>query len=158
MVLPLGDLQPTRIVPIVTYILIALNVTVFLIQQERGEEFTRAFAMTPWEISHNEDLIQPRDRPVRILRPRRLRRRPLGSSQRSTGTFRLADPRSLDSAHFDVPPRELASPAGEHAVSLDRRRQCRGSPGPVPLSHRVSGVRADGLTRPDRGQFPIGDP
>jgi membrane associated rhomboid family serine protease len=67
MVLPLGDLQPTRIVPIVTYILIALNATVFLIQQERGEEFTRAFAMTPWEISHNEDLIKPRDRPVRVL-------------------------------------------------------------------------------------------
>ncbi len=56
MVLPLGDLQRTRIIPIVTYILIALNVTVFLVQQERGEEFTRAFAMTPWEVTHNEDL------------------------------------------------------------------------------------------------------
>ena len=42
MVLPLGDLQRTRIVPVVTYFLIALNVTVFLVQQERGEEFSRA--------------------------------------------------------------------------------------------------------------------
>ncbi len=69
MVLPLGDLQPTRIVPIVTYILIALNFTVFLVQQERGEEFTRGFAMTPWEITHNRDLIDPRERPVRVLVP-----------------------------------------------------------------------------------------
>jgi membrane associated rhomboid family serine protease len=59
MVLPLGDLQRTRIIPIVTYVLIALNVTVFLVQQERGEEFTRAFAMTPWEVTHNEDLEKP---------------------------------------------------------------------------------------------------
>jgi membrane associated rhomboid family serine protease len=56
MVLPLGDLRRTQILPIVTYILIALNVVVFLVQQERGEAFERAFAMTPWEITHNEDL------------------------------------------------------------------------------------------------------
>ena len=78
MVLPLGDLQRTRIVPVVTYILIALNVTVFLVQQERGEEFTRAFAMTPWEVTHNEDLERPgaATRPGPGARP--VRRRPLG--------------------------------------------------------------------------------
>jgi membrane associated rhomboid family serine protease len=67
MVLPLGDLQRTRILPIVTYILIALNVTVFLVQQERGEEFTRAFAMTPWEVTNNEDLDQPVPRVIPVL-------------------------------------------------------------------------------------------
>lgn len=67
MVLPLGDLQRTRIVPIVTYVLIALNITVFLVQQERGEEFTRAFAMTPWEVTHNEDLDEPVARNVVVL-------------------------------------------------------------------------------------------
>ncbi len=67
MVLPLGDLQRTRILQIVTYILIALNVTVFLIQQERGEEFTRAFAMTPWEVVNNEDLEEPVPRVVTVL-------------------------------------------------------------------------------------------
>ncbi len=67
MVLPLGDLQRTRIVPVVTYILIALNVTVFLVQQERGEEFSRAFAMTPWEITHNEDINGPVPRDVPVL-------------------------------------------------------------------------------------------
>ena len=36
MVLPLGDLQRTRIVPDVTYALIAINVAVFLVQQEQG--------------------------------------------------------------------------------------------------------------------------
>ncbi len=67
MVLPLGDLQRTRILPIITYILIALNVTMFLVQQERGEEFTRAFAMTPWEVTHNEDLAQPVPRVIPVL-------------------------------------------------------------------------------------------
>src|SRR5207244_2392705 len=53
--------------PIVTYTLIALNVVVFLLQQERGEEFTRAYSMTPWEVSHNEDLKQPLVRPVQVV-------------------------------------------------------------------------------------------
>ena len=36
MVLPLGDLQRTRIVPYVTYALIAINVAVFLLQAAAG--------------------------------------------------------------------------------------------------------------------------
>jgi membrane associated rhomboid family serine protease len=58
MVLPLGDLQRTQIVPFVTYALIAINVATFLIQQQQGEEFTLAFAATPWEITHDEDLVE----------------------------------------------------------------------------------------------------
>ena len=68
MVLPLGDLQRTRIVPFVTYGLMALNIAVFLVQQEQGEEFTRAFAMTPWEVVHNRDIQQERPRTVTILK------------------------------------------------------------------------------------------
>jgi len=56
MVLPLGDYQRTRIVPFVTYLIIAINIVVFLIQEDRGEDFTLAYAATPWEITHNEDL------------------------------------------------------------------------------------------------------
>jgi membrane associated rhomboid family serine protease len=56
MVLPLGDLQKTQIVPVVTYGLIAINVLVFLLQQDQGDEFTLAFAATPWEITHNQDI------------------------------------------------------------------------------------------------------
>src|SRR6516225_9407298 len=67
MVLPLGDLQRTRIVPIVTYVLIAANIMLFLIQQERGEAFTRAFAMTPREVTNNEDLDEPVDKLVPVL-------------------------------------------------------------------------------------------
>jgi membrane associated rhomboid family serine protease len=59
MVLPLGDLERTRIIPFVTYGLIAVNVVVFLYQQERGPAFTYAFAATPWEITHREDLKGP---------------------------------------------------------------------------------------------------
>lgn len=59
MVLPLGDLEKTRIVPVATYALIALNVVMFLVQLDRGESFTAAYAATPYEIAHNEDLKEP---------------------------------------------------------------------------------------------------
>jgi membrane associated rhomboid family serine protease len=56
MVLPLGDLEKTRIMPIATYSLIALNAVMFLVQADRGEAFTVAYAATPYEIAHHEDL------------------------------------------------------------------------------------------------------
>ncbi len=59
MVLPLGDLHRTQIVPYVTYALIALNVAVFLVQQQKGDEFTLAYAATPYEIAHDVDLDKP---------------------------------------------------------------------------------------------------
>ena len=68
MVLPLGDYQRTRIVPFITYAIIAINVVVFLIQEDRGEGFTLAYAATPWEVTHNEDI----DQPVRIPRTVRI--------------------------------------------------------------------------------------
>ena len=65
MVLPLGDLHHTRITPVVTYTLIAINVLVYLVQVQRGEQFTMAFACTPWEITHNEDIDVPVRSPPR---------------------------------------------------------------------------------------------
>ena len=59
MVLPLGDLAPTRILPIGTYLLMALNVAVYFVEVERGEAFKVAYAVTPYEITHGEDLAQP---------------------------------------------------------------------------------------------------
>ncbi len=67
MVFPLGDLQRTRIVPVVNYALIAINVAVFLVQQQQGDDFTLAFAAPPYEITHNEDLEEPVVQPVRVL-------------------------------------------------------------------------------------------
>jgi membrane associated rhomboid family serine protease len=67
MVLPLGDLHRTQIIPYVTYTLIAINVVVFLVQQQKGEEFTLAYAATPYEISHNQDIDQPVVKLVRVL-------------------------------------------------------------------------------------------
>jgi membrane associated rhomboid family serine protease len=64
MVMPLGDEHPTRIVPVVNYAIIALNVLVFFVQQSRPESFTIAYAATPYEITHNIDL----DRPVVVSR------------------------------------------------------------------------------------------
>ncbi len=59
MVLPLGDREKTRIVPVATYALITLNIVMFLVQLDRGEQFTVAFAATPYEITHGVDLTQP---------------------------------------------------------------------------------------------------
>jgi membrane associated rhomboid family serine protease len=59
MVIPLGDLEKTQIVPIATYVLIALNVVGYLYQQGQDESFTVAYAATPFEIAHNVDLDRP---------------------------------------------------------------------------------------------------
>jgi membrane associated rhomboid family serine protease len=64
MVMPIGDENPTRIVPVVNYGIIALNILVFFVQQSRPETFTIAYAATPYEISHNVDI----DRPVVVNR------------------------------------------------------------------------------------------
>ncbi len=59
MVMPLGDLHPTRIMPVANYLIIAACVGMFLLQATRSEEFTVAYAATPYEITHNEDLPEP---------------------------------------------------------------------------------------------------
>src|SRR4051794_6371551 len=60
MVLPLGDLEKTQIVPWATYVLIALNVVAFAAQKlDATGEVTLAYAATPYEITHNEDLTDP---------------------------------------------------------------------------------------------------
>ncbi len=66
MVLPLGDLHRTRILPIATYVLIAVNVAMFFVQSEKGEEFTTSYAATPYEIRHNVDLAGPNGRIVQV--------------------------------------------------------------------------------------------
>jgi membrane associated rhomboid family serine protease len=59
MVMPLGDEHPTRIVPVVNYAIIALNVLMFFIQQSQPESFTIAYAATPYEITTGKDLTGP---------------------------------------------------------------------------------------------------
>ncbi|MBV8487915.1 MAG: rhomboid family intramembrane serine protease [Planctomycetaceae bacterium] len=68
MVLPLGDLQRTRITPVVTYTLIAINVVVYLLQVQSGDRITMAFACTPWEVTHNQDIDAPVRRPAVVVR------------------------------------------------------------------------------------------
>jgi len=69
MVLPLGDMAPTRIIPFGTYLLIALNVAVYFVEVERGEAFKAAYAVTPFEITHGLDLVQPEE--VEVVAPGR---------------------------------------------------------------------------------------
>lgn len=66
MVLPLGDLEKTRIIPFATYGIIALNVVMFLCQLEHGRSFTTTFAATPFEITHNVDLPVFGEEPITI--------------------------------------------------------------------------------------------
>lgn len=63
MLLPIGDDNQGRgITPFVVYIIIAINAVVFLLFQqatgtEAGAEFTYAYSVVPYEITHNVDLV-----------------------------------------------------------------------------------------------------
>ena len=59
MLMPLGDDNSDReLTPYVTYLLIALNVLVFVLLQQGGENrFTYGYSYVPYEITHGEDLV-----------------------------------------------------------------------------------------------------
>ena len=58
MVMPLGDDDlDRRSVPVVTYILIAINVIVWLLELSGGEKFINGYSAIPFEITHNTDLV-----------------------------------------------------------------------------------------------------
>ena len=58
MVMPLRDDDTDRrTVPVVTYVLIAINVIVWLIELGLGDKFINGFSTVPYEITHNTDLV-----------------------------------------------------------------------------------------------------
>lgn len=58
MVMPLGDDDlDRRSVPVVTYVLIAINVIVWLLELSGGERFINGFSAIPFEITHGTDLV-----------------------------------------------------------------------------------------------------
>ncbi len=59
MVLPLGDIEKTRIVPVATYLLMALNIAMYFVEESQGPVFQTAYAATPYEITHNFDIAEP---------------------------------------------------------------------------------------------------
>ncbi len=59
MVLPLGDVEKTRIVPVATYALMALNIAMYFVQLDLGPTFETTYAATPYEITHDEDIDRP---------------------------------------------------------------------------------------------------
>ena len=65
MLFPIGDDNQGRLkTPFVVYIIIAINAVVFLVFQqatstEAGAEFTYAYSVVPYEITHNVDLVAP---------------------------------------------------------------------------------------------------
>ncbi len=67
MVFPLGDLEKTRIVPWVTYALMALNTAMYGFQLTQPPEFTAAYAATPYEITRNIDLRDVSELPAEAI-------------------------------------------------------------------------------------------
>ena len=58
MVMPLGDDDlDRRSVPVVTYLLIAINVIVWLLELSGGERFINGYSAIPFEITHYTDLV-----------------------------------------------------------------------------------------------------
>ena len=57
--MPIGDDNADRInAPIVTYILIGINIAVFFLLQMPSNNFTYGYAVVPYEITHGSDLTQ----------------------------------------------------------------------------------------------------
>src|ERR1051326_5480996 len=55
--LPIGhDTSYRRITPIIVYILIAINIAVFIIELSAGDRFISGFSVVPYEITHGVDL------------------------------------------------------------------------------------------------------
>jgi membrane associated rhomboid family serine protease len=65
-VIPLRDDNPTRSTPVVTFLLIAINVVVFLLQQVGGVQFTNYLALFPAELTRGVDLVYPGGQPVNL--------------------------------------------------------------------------------------------
>jgi len=59
MVMPLGDDNLDRHrTPYVTYVLIAINIGVWLLELSGGERFINGYSTIPFEITHNTDLVE----------------------------------------------------------------------------------------------------
>ena len=59
MVMPLGDDNLDRLrTPYVTYVLIAINIVVWLLELSGGERFINGYSAIPFEITHNTDLVE----------------------------------------------------------------------------------------------------
>jgi membrane associated rhomboid family serine protease len=60
MLLPIGDDNQGRLTtPYIVYLIIAINVFVFLIELFAGDRFIAAYAAVPYEITHGVDLVAP---------------------------------------------------------------------------------------------------
>jgi hypothetical protein len=147
MVLPLGDVEKTRIVPVVTYLLILVNIVMFCVELDQGKTFQASYSATPYEITHAEDIVQPV--PV-LLEGDRVKGEPMIEHGPIPFSVYLT---LITSMFLHLNPLHLA-------FSLDLWRQCRGSlrlfslfPG---LSHLRPG-RNPGADR-DHARFAHPDP
>ena len=77
--IPLKDDIPSRTFPVVTVLLIVLNVVVFLADLSLGGQLSNAFALVPAEVTHAPTAIIPATKPIvattEIMRLHERRRR-----------------------------------------------------------------------------------
>ena len=140
MVFPIGDDNTGRLrTPYVTYLLIAMNVLVFVFLQGMGnnEQFTYAFSTVPQEIRTGEDVAGN----VRIE---------VGDQSAVIPLQQTPGSRLSHAAGVDVHARQPDAPARQHAVPVDLRRQHRGRPRARPLHGVLSRDRRPRLDRARR--------
>ena len=158
MVMPLGDEQPTQIVPVVNYAIIALNVLVFFLQQSQPEAFTIAYSATPYEITRNRDI----DRPVvfsrEVAEQDSVRADPVAA--RGAGHPAGFDPfpRMAHAADVDVHARRARPPGGNMLYLWIFGDNVEEVLGHVRIPARVSRVWAVGQPRAHRTGSRLADP
>ena len=144
MVLPLYDDNSDRVaVPVVNYLLIAVNVLVFIAPQQFGtdDHFTYAFATVPRKITTGQNVSIP-DEVVQD---------PVTGERYRVPGSRHAGQRLPVADYVDVPARRLGASAGQHVVPVDLRRQRRGPARPRAVSLLLPAVRRAGIIGPCRG-------
>src|SRR5260370_31410926 len=58
MLIPIGDDNTGRgSTPYVNYLIIAINIVVFLIELSQGDRFINGYSLIPYEITHGVDLV-----------------------------------------------------------------------------------------------------
>ena len=142
MVFPISDdNSDRRIVPVVNYVLIAVNVFVFVVFQGMGanDTLTYKLATVPAEIRTGKDIVTE-DRVVID---------PVSGQQiccTRTATNSLVG--LPDAADFHVHARRHRSPPGKHVVPLDLRRQRGRSDGSRPVPGLLPADRNHRLVEP----------
>ncbi len=158
--IPLRDNQPTSTFPIVTLLLIAVNILVYVGQQVLPLD--QVWSLVPYAITHNVDLngtfahigpggvahlIQPPPGAIVRLGPRDI---PFGPAPHPVWLTVFTSMFLHGGLLHIGGKRRPAAHRRQHAVLVDFRQQHRGCFGPCPFPRVLSCLRPSGLGGADR--------